>query len=91
MANKPQKTRAILGVAVTAESAFVVDADRKGLEPNVIARPAWMLEGRALAAATSAAGASAQSVVWTKAEAEIQRMITEKGCGASRRHGAAVN
>jgi hypothetical protein len=40
----------------------VGDFSRKRLEANVIAGPAWMLEGRAFSAATSAACAGAQFV-----------------------------
>jgi hypothetical protein len=44
------------------ESAFVGDAGRKWIEANMIAGPAWTLEGRAFSAATGAACAGTQLV-----------------------------
>ena len=39
--------------------AFIIDVDRKRTEANMIAGPAWMLDGRTFAAATGAASAGA--------------------------------
>jgi hypothetical protein len=41
---------------------FVNDSDRKRIEADMIAGPAWTLEGRAFSAATSTACAGTQFV-----------------------------
>jgi hypothetical protein len=45
-----------------AASAFVSDASRKRIEADMIAGPAWTLDGRTFAAATGAARSGAQFV-----------------------------